>query len=291
MKSTVVVGYDHSPSSERALIAAGREAAWRDAGVTVVHVFHYVSAPSPMFYVPADLEAALKDAAEGAAADGMALVRGRYPGMTVEARVIAGPAGEGLAEAARGADLLVLGSRGRGGFTGLLLGSVSMRTLSLASCPTMIVRGTPREPLDAIVLALDVRDPADEVLEYAFAEASRRGARLRVVNAWDQDWGAVDRAEIDAEVDRATARALADVRGTVESVLRPWRARFPGVHSDVEVSNGAPGAVLTAATADADLIITGARRRRDRHPGLRLGPVTQTVLHHADCPVVVVPRA
>lgn len=84
---------------------------------------------------------------------------------------------------------------------------------------------------------------------------------------------------------------MADVRDAVERLLRPWRATFPGVRSDIEVSNGAPGAVLTAATAHADLIVTGAHRRGDRHPGMRLRPVTQTLLHHANCPVVVVPRA
>ncbi|GAA2009306.1 universal stress protein [Catenulispora subtropica] len=289
MKPTVVVGYDRSPSSERALTEAGREAAWRGATVSVVHAFHYVSAPSPMFYVPTDLEVALKDAAEGAATEGMNLLRDRYPGMTVDSEVIAGPAADGIAEAARDADLLVLGNRGRGGFAGLLLGSVSLRALGHARCPTMIVRGTPREPLGTIVLALDAEDSAAELLECAFAEASRRDARLRVVNAWDLDWGSAARAELDDEVERAKARAMAEVETALEELLAPYRDKYPGVRVNAEVVAGTPGAVLTEATTHADLAVVGAHRRGDGHPGMRLGPVTQTLLHHADCPVVVVP--
>jgi nucleotide-binding universal stress UspA family protein len=255
-----------------------------------VHVFHYVTAPSPLFYFPTDREVALKDAAEAAGTDAVALLRERYPGMAVESRVVAGPAADALAEVARDAALLVLGNRGRGGFAGLLLGSVSMRAVNSASCPTMIVRGTVRDPLDVVVLALDAEDAAAELLDFAFGEASRRGARLRVVNAWDVDWASVFRSEIDDEVDRAKAQTMADIRSAVDRLLSPWRARFPDVHLDVEVAEGSPSAVLTEATRNADAIIAGARRRGDKHGGMRVGPVTQTLLHHADCPVVVVPR-
>jgi nucleotide-binding universal stress UspA family protein len=290
MKPTVVVGYDRSPSSERALVEAGREAAWRGAAVEVVHAFHYVSAPSPMFAVPTELELTLKDAAESVGPAGADLLRERHPGMRVESKLITGPAGQSLAEVARDAELLVLGNRGRGGFTGLLLGSVSIRALNSASCPTMIVRGTTREPLHTIILALDIVDPAQELLVLAFEEASRRGARLRVLNACDFDWRPADRMETGDEVDHAEAQAMADLRNAIEELLGPRRTEYPGVRLEAEVIQGTPGAVLTEATKHADLIVTGAHRRGDAHSGMRLGPVTQTLLHHADCPVVVVPR-
>jgi nucleotide-binding universal stress UspA family protein len=210
--------------------------------------------------------------------------------MPVKTAIVTGPAVDALTEAARDADLLVLGNRGRGGFTGLLLGSVSMRALSSASCPTMIVRGTPREPADAIVLALDAEDPAEEVFGFAFAEAARRGAHLRVVNAWDHDWGLAARSEIDEEVDRAKTQAVADLRGAVEKQRGPGLASYPGGRPDARAQAGAPSAVLVEATRHADLVVVGAHRRGDRHLGMRLGPVAQTLLHHADCPVVVVPR-
>src|SRR6185312_13534762 len=169
MKRTIVIGYDQSPSSERALAQAGRESAWRDGGVTVVTGFHWFAVAAPVAYIPADVESSLKDVADKTAADGAQWLRQSYPGMTVDSAAISGPIADALAEASRDADLLVLGNRGRGGFTGLLLGSVSLRTLTLASCPTMIVRGSPREPTDSVVLALDIESPADEVIEFAFA--------------------------------------------------------------------------------------------------------------------------
>lgn len=289
MKPTIVVGYDHTPSSERALTEAGREAAWRGASVSVVHAFHYLAAPSPVSYVPMGVEVSLKDIAEAAASAGMNTLRERYPGLDVTSKVIAGPAADALAEAARDADLLLLGNRGRGGFAGLLLGSVSMRTLSFASCPTMIVRGPERDPADTVVLALDLEDPADEVLAFAFDEASRRGAHLRVITVWDLDYARS--IGHDAEFADARAQAVADVHAALEKLLNPWETRHPEVRVHIDVADGAPGAVLTEATEHADLIVVGAHRRVDSHLGMRLGPIAHTLLHHAECPVAVVPRA
>jgi nucleotide-binding universal stress UspA family protein len=295
MKRSIVVGYDQSPSGDRALAQAGREAAWRDTAVTVVSGYHAIAVASPMGYMPADFQTTMKDAAEKIAGDGAQWLRNRYPGMPVDAKVIAGPVADALAEAARDADVLVVGNRGRGGFAGLLLGSVSMRTLTLASCPTMVVRGTPREPADAVLLALDVEDAADAVVGFAFAEASLRGARLRAINVWDLGWngsGGLDSADPGSTDDLHTAKAqaVADIRKAMETQLNRWQAEYPDVRVAVEVADGTPSAVLTHATADADLIVAGAHRRGDGHLGMRPGPIVHTLLHHADCPVVVVPR-
>jgi nucleotide-binding universal stress UspA family protein len=290
MKRTIVVGYDQSPSGDRALAQAGREAAWRDASVTVITGYHAIAVASPLGYMPADVQTSAKDTADKIAGDGVQWLRNRYPGMGVDAKTITGPTADALAEAARDADLLVLGNRGRGGFAGLLLGSVSMRTLTLASCPTMIVRGTPRKPSDSIVLALDIEDPADELIEFAFAEASLRGARLRAVSAWDLNWtGAADPGTSD-DLDTAKRHAVADIRTTLERLLNPWQAKFPDVRLEIDVADGPPGAVLTGLSKKTDLIVAGAHRRGDGRLGTRPGPIVHTLLHHADCPVAVVPR-
>jgi nucleotide-binding universal stress UspA family protein len=290
MTSTVVIGYDHSPASDRALAQAGREAAWRGASITVVNAFHGIVA-SPAGYFPLDVEASLKDAADDIAAGGVGWLRHRYPGMAVEAKVIAGPIADALAEASRDADLLVLGNRGRGGFTGLLLGSVSMRALTLASCPTMIVRGKPREPADTVVLALDVEDAGTDLIEFAFAEASARGARLKVVNVWDLGWAASPDPDATDDLRTAKKHAVADIRSALERQLSPWHAKHPDVHLTIDVMDGTPSAALTGLTESTDLIVAGAHRRGDGHLGMRPGPIVHTLLHHADCPVVVVPRA
>ena len=291
MKRTVVIGYDHSRSSDRALDQAGREAAWRGATVTVVNAFHWVAATTPVAYIPMNVETSLETAAKEVAATGVDLLRRRYPDLTVESRVIAGPTADAIAEAARDAEVLVLGNRGRGGFAGLLLGSVSMRTLTLASCPTMIVRGTERDPADLVVLAVDIEEPADEVVDFAFAEAAARAAGLRVVSACDVDWAEVDNAPGPGD-DLAQARThiATELHAKLADRLRPWQTAHPDVPLTIDLVDGAPSAVLTKATETADLIVVGGRRRGDTRPGMRLGPVANTLVHHADCPVVVVPR-
>ncbi|MEY9928047.1 nucleotide-binding universal stress UspA family protein [Catenulispora sp. GP43] len=290
MKHTVVVGYDQSPSGERALGQAGREAAWRNGSVTVVNAFQAVLT-SPIGYFPTDVETSLKEAADEIAAAGVAGVRQRYPGMTVDSAVVAGPAADALAEASRDADLLVLGNRGRGGFAGLLLGSVSMRTLTLASCPTMIVRGAQRDPVHTVLLAVDVADPAEESMDFAFADASMRRAQLKAVTVWDLDWIGADDPDTADSLVKAERNARADIRSTLERQLRPWHAEHPEVHVVAEVLGGTPSAALTDLTGSTDLIVAGAHRRGDDHLGMRPGPTAHTLLHHADCPVVVVPRA
>lgn len=291
MKPTIVVGYDQSPSADRALAAAGREAAWRDASVTVVNAFHWIAVTYPVAYVPMDVEAALKTAADEVAAAGRDRLRRRYPGLAVDSKTIAGATADALAEAARDAELLVLGNRGRGGFAGLLLGSVSMRTLEFASCPTMIVRGEEKDPADSIVLALDIEDPAEETIGFAFAEAASRRARLRAVSVWDLDWSGAPDPDTADDLDRAKGSAVADVRSALGRLLAPWQAKYPDVRLAIEVADGTPSGVLVAASTAADLVVAGAHRRGDGRLGMRVGPIAHTLLHHAACPVVIVPRA
>ncbi|GAA1987408.1 universal stress protein [Catenulispora subtropica] len=292
MKSTVVVGYDQTPHSERALVQAAREAAWRGGSLTVVHAFDWISSTAPKTYVPAGVGATLERSAEHIAGHGADLARSRFPGLHVDAAVVPGDAAEALTTAARGADLLVVGNRGRGGFTGLLLGSVSMRALTQSCVPTMVVRGEPRDPHDVVLVAVDVEEPSDEVLDFAFAEASRRGARVAAVYAWDMTWTAEYAEYIGnvADVRQATAAAAADLDAALEAVVRTWHAKYPDVHVSHRVAHGAPAAVLTEATHHADLIVAGARHHGDGRHGMRVGPVAHALGHHAECPVVLVPH-
>ena len=291
MTSGVVVGYDRSPSGDRALAEAGREAARRGVGVTVVNAFQWVAITHPAAVMPRNMETSLKEAADEVAAAGADWLRDRYPGMSVASAAVAGPTAETLAGAARDADLLVLGNRGRGGFTGLLLGSVSIRALTMASGPTVIVRGSDGRPAGSVVLALDVEDPADEVVDFAFAEAARREALLRVIYVWGRyGAGEADRPGDGIVSHVPPPRVVAALKTGMGTLLSPWRTRRPEVRLAVRIANGSPAAALTAATETADLIVTGAHRRGDGRLGMRPGPIVHTLLHHADCPVAVVPR-
>jgi nucleotide-binding universal stress UspA family protein len=139
----IVVGVDGSPPSLGALRWALDEAALRGAAVDAVHVWHYPigsyvpgMVPAPAF-VGEDLErdarAVLDHAVDSVLPD--------HPGAAaLGRRVVEGAAVEELVRAAEGADLLVVGSRGHGGFTGLLLGSVAQQVAQHAPCPVVIVR-------------------------------------------------------------------------------------------------------------------------------------------------------
>ncbi|MEY9935059.1 nucleotide-binding universal stress UspA family protein [Catenulispora sp. GP43] len=289
MKSTVVVGYDQTPHSERALILAAREAAWRGASLTVVHAFDWIPPTTPMTYIPGSVELAIQQTAEKIAEHGAAAARSLFPGMHVEAKTGPGGAAEALATAARGADLLVVGNRGRGGFAGLLLGSVSMRALTASCVPTMVVRGPHRDPHDAVLVAVDLDDPADDLLDFAFNEAARRGARLEAVTVWDMSW-VTEYADEAAEIQSAAAQARVDLDAALEAVVHTWHGKYSDVRVSHRVAEGNPAAELIAATSHADLIVAGARRHGDGRHGMRIGPVAHALVQHADCPVVIVPR-
>ena len=140
--SVIVVGVDHSPGAKEALRFAAEEARLRGATIHAVHAWQYgyIGYVGPEGNVPlvgADIEQ-LRAAAEAALE---ASVREALPDTDVEIKLQAiqgTPAGV-LVEESRNADLLVVGSRGHGGFVGLLLGSVSQQCAHHAACPVVIV--------------------------------------------------------------------------------------------------------------------------------------------------------
>jgi nucleotide-binding universal stress UspA family protein len=137
-KPRIVVGIDGSEHSGRALQWAIDEARVRGATVQAVHAWSYPLAMG----LGANSSELLMRGAESAAESVLDHALDSLPDDVVVERILAlGLAAESLLEAAKGAELLVLGSRGRGGFVGLLLGSVSQQCANHASCPVVIVPG------------------------------------------------------------------------------------------------------------------------------------------------------
>ena len=138
----VVVGVDGSDLSARAVEAAFAEAALWGTGVRAVLTWHAPTMWSPEMAAYAVLgDEERRRIAQGcteAVARSLAVWSDTYPDVPVEQVVREGHAGEALVQASRGARLLVVGSRGRGGFTGLLLGSVSSAAIHHAECPVMV---------------------------------------------------------------------------------------------------------------------------------------------------------
>ena len=136
----IVVGVDDSPAAAAALRWALEEARLRRATLEVVHTWVFPAVGEipggAVDTIVTDLERAATDML-GEIVQG---VVGADPGVEVVQRVLEGAPGRILVEAAAGADLLVVGSRGRGGFVGLLLGSVAHQCVHHASCPVVVVR-------------------------------------------------------------------------------------------------------------------------------------------------------
>ncbi|MFF8730959.1 universal stress protein [Streptomyces sp. NPDC015171] len=291
----VIAAVDGSADSLRALDWALDAAHRRAAPLRVVHVRQYAA------WGQADvLVAGPPDAQGDPVLDEVRdRIAGRADEPAVEYVALEGVPGAVLPELGRDAQLLVLGSRGRGGFASLLLGSNGLAAARDAECPVVVVPPPgrevhgdgPAEPGPRVVVGVHVDSPDDGVLAFAFAEAALRGARLQVIAAYPwplQTWSApgqvvpplVDQVAVEGET-----RILAD------GFLAPHRERHPGIRADAEALPGDAAGRLVAASKDADLVVVGRHRRRLLSPARMMGSVTQAVLLHAASPVAVVPPA
>lgn len=293
MSGTVIVGYDGSEPSELALVYAAREADRRDATLVVFHGYHFGRPSSPMVVPQPAVQQAYEDAALRMAELGANRIRSRFPRLTVQSAAEAGLSARTLAEAGEHDDLIVVGNRGRGGFAGLLLGSVSLRTLGAARCPVVVVRGEEREPFGRVVAALDIDDPAVEtVLGFAFEEASLRHADLTTVYAWDQDAPLLLDVALDAPGVADSARTIITAcDDRLAALASRAGARYPAVAVSHRAATASPAGLLVAESRHADLLVVGAHRHGHDHPGMRVGPVAAALVHHAECPVAVVPHS
>ncbi|MER7792257.1 universal stress protein [Streptomyces sp. NPDC097640] len=216
-----------------------------------------------------------------------------HPGLRVGTDLRADETAPALLTAAEESELLVLGSRGPGTLGGALLGSVGRQVLARAARPVTLVRDDARHdgrgsgdgPAD-VVVGLALRRPCEELLEFAFDAAARRGGALRAVHA-------LHRPPLEGRAQRVLApspagRAREEGEAALDSALRPWREKFPGVRVVAEVTaEGAARAVVRAA-AGTGLLLLG-RHGPEPTAVPHIGPVAHAALHHAPCPVGVVP--
>lgn len=148
MGETIVVGVDGSAPSKAALRWAAAEAKLRGARLVAVHAWSFLP-PAPMaepgmMPMPAiDYAGALEAERDAVEAELESILADTFPEgepVPIERRLVEGGAGEAIEEAARDADLVVVGSRGRSGLTAALLGSVSKHVLQHVACPVVVVK-------------------------------------------------------------------------------------------------------------------------------------------------------
>ncbi|MFF9809796.1 universal stress protein [Streptomyces coeruleorubidus] len=288
MSHSVLAGVDGSERSSAAADWAAREAALRGVPLRLCH------ASSPL---PGTAGDRLRHVGAQMLQRVVAELGDRYPDLEVRGEQADDAPDAALLAAARDAGLLVIGTRGTGGFEGLVVGSVALRMAAAAPCPVVMVpqlsgtfgegthlaRGTSQ-----VVAGFDAHHPVSEVADFAFSAAEAQTARLRVVQAWAFPAESVSlRTLVVTEEDRATWEDQEVLQ--LSDALRAWQEKYPRVtvHTDVVLLH--PAEALLNASRSADLLVVGRRADLSAAEG-RLGPVTHAVLHHARCPVAVVPH-
>ncbi|MFI6010314.1 universal stress protein [Streptomyces sp. NPDC051243] len=290
MTRPITVGVDGSEESLAGLAWAAREAVRRGLGLRVVHAWRF----QPHETIDAgDPDTQVRWVREGLT-EAARSVTERHQGLDVTTDVLDGPAAETLVAAAADAEMLVLGSRGHGAVVGFLLGSVGQQVIAGAARPVVLVRAGDRASAEAAGREIVVgqhgnADDSAAALRFAFETAAARGATVRAVRAWTlPPLFAYSPASLKL-LDDAGGLEPYEKKALGEALL-PWRERFPDVHVVEHVEMGSAGQVLLSVAGRAQLMVVGRRARRTA-VGARIGSVAHGVLHHADCPVAVVPPA
>jgi nucleotide-binding universal stress UspA family protein len=285
----LIVGVDGSEASLAAVDWAVDEAARLGLPLQLVHAFLWERYEGAMALRGQERPSA-QVLAEHIVASAAERARRRNPDVKVSTGILASEPADALLSEGNNASLLVTGSRGRGGLRGLLLGSVGLAVAARAHCPVTVVRGDSAGLAgthERILLGAGNPDTSGDAVRFAFREAEARACTLDVVRAWRcPAHESVDHLALVAEPARhheERASALLD------ELLREAMAGHPAVRVRRTTVEGPPAKVLVDRSAAADLVIVGARRRVG-HLGLQIGRVGHTLLHHARCPVTVVPQ-
>jgi nucleotide-binding universal stress UspA family protein len=283
----IVAGIDGSRQAAAAALWAGAFAARRGVPLHLLYVFPSAGSPSLLGRSRIDEYAqhrtehgeALLDEVRREALD-------QFPRLWATAEVAEGDPARVLVQLSYDASAVVVGTRGCGGFAGLLLGSVGLRLAAHCHCPAVFVPG-PVGPVTAaagapLVLGVDEDEP-DTVVDFAFRAASELGLGVRLVHAWEPIALRPGMYLIEPAYVEAAARDL-----LASTLKRVPAERFPDVAVTSTAVRGGAAGVLRDAARGAPLLVVGAHRARYA-VSVGVGAVVHALLLHAACPVAVVP--
>ncbi|MEU4419234.1 universal stress protein [Actinoplanes sp. NPDC024001] len=280
----IVVAVDGTEPSRAAVRWAAREAELRKQPLLLTHVLDWDWAGTQYDVDGRHFETARRfgESIAVRAAQEAATVASA---IEMDTDVLTGDPAAQLIIASEGEDLLVLGSRGRGGFAGLHLGSVSQRVAMHADCPVVVVRGRTDAGKGPVAVGVDDNGSADRVLEAAFTAARARCTSLTAIRSYLPSVlvysGHLPPAQVySPEQDQAE-------RANLTTQLAPWREKFPDVPVEILLSHDSAAAVLVGVSRGAQLVVVGSRGH-GVIAGTLLGSTGLQLLHHADCPVLIV---
>ncbi|MFD7550519.1 universal stress protein [Streptomyces sp. NPDC059578] len=287
MTRAIAVGVDGSPASGAAVDWAAQEASLRRLPLRIVHAPWWEPRDFPVI----EGDDALDRAAAQVVAEAGARAADGRPELSVTTEVLSEAPVVALLAAARDSEMLVLGSRAQGPVLGFLLGSHGQRVISDTIRPVVSVRAaedSPRPSGEVVVGQQGTAEDSDPALGFAFEAAAARGVAVRAVRAWNLPPLHALSREFLHRTDEAGGLEPLE-REELQTVLAPWRDRFPEVPVVEHVEIGSAGQVLLAASTGAQLLVVGRRARYTPTGGL-IGSVAHAALHHARCPVAVVPH-
>lgn len=280
VEQVVVVGFDGSKPAREALRWAGEVAERRGWGVHVIQswrdpiLFHR---PWREVWEDPGLE---ERQAQAELDEAVTAIGDAHPDVAFAAALTEERPARALTQASAGVPLVVVGSRGRGGFSSLALGSVSQHVAAHGSSNVVVIRGV-ADPDGEVVVGVDGSEPSRVALAWAAEEAQLRNRTLRAVMAWSwlvpvgehgrvpfhAEWG-------QEEADEALRAIVADVLGS-----------DPGLDIELEAVCGLPAVTLIERGEGAALLVVGPRARS---MGTPLGSIALQMLHHAPCPLAIV---
>jgi nucleotide-binding universal stress UspA family protein len=282
----IVVGLDGSESALTATRWAAEEATLGGAPLHLCVALRWPdghhSADTP---VPDQSERQLLANAQGWLDEGENAAHRIGASVAVTTEIVPQGPVEMLVQASASARMVVVGSRGLGGFEGLLLGSTAIGVTARVSGPVIVVRGEQPRDTGPVVVGIDSSAASDAAVEFAFGAAASRSTDLIALHTWHDEL--VPYAREALLVDWSEVRRVEQEE--LEQRLAPLRARHPEVEVRLVFARDRAARGLVAQSEVAQLLVVGTRGRGPV-TGWLLGSTSQTVIRHAACPVAVVPQ-
>jgi nucleotide-binding universal stress UspA family protein len=281
----IIVGADGSPASNAAVCWAARDAVLRHLPLTVVHVVNPMATAWPHTPLPDGISLWQENEGRRILEEALKLARDvakDHPGIEIENELIFSATAPSLVDLSKEAELVVVGTYGRGALARGLLGSVSSSLLRHAHCPVAVIRDEePRMPHPAqapVLVGIDGSPASELAVEIAFDEASRRHVNLVAVHAWS-----------DTEILELPGLDWSAVKGEEERILAEGLAgrqeRYPDVTVHRLLVCDRPARVLVETSETAQLVVLGSHGRG--FAGMLLGSVSNAVVQSVRMPVIV----
>jgi nucleotide-binding universal stress UspA family protein len=295
-ENVIIVGIDGSPAAQAALTWAAKDASRRKAALHLVQSFFVsIEYAGPGMMVPPQVFDDARKWAQRSLRDARTDALRVDPDLVVMTTVHAERPFVALRNASKNALMTVVGSRGLGMMSEILLGSVAMNLATHAHSPVVVVHAdpdgdpppAPAAPDAPVMVGLDGSPESDVALAFALEEASLRGVPLVAVHGWDDAPLNGFQRVYALEMDRTVIDE--DERRLLAEQLAGSATRYPDVEIRQLVERGHAGASLLRTSHDIPpcLLVVGSRGRGG-FAGLLLGSTSHRLVIHAACPVAVV---